>query len=179
MSVNWASCNVGGKVESDTGIYFAWGETSGKGSYSWDNYFDSPYDGDGTWAGCRQVTDDISGGSRDAAAAVMGGSWRLPSQDEMKELLDKCDWEWTSIKGVSGFKVKSRINGNSIFLPAAGNFDGTSVSNQGSYGAYWTGTVRPSSDHSTAGNLYFVKSVKSTQWGNRYLGRVIRAVCPR
>ncbi len=179
LSVNWASCNVGGKVESDTGIYFAWGETSGKGSYSWDNYFDSPYDGDGTWAGCRQVTDDISGGSRDAAAAVMGGSWRLPSQDEMKELLDKCDWEWTSIKGVSGFKVKSRINGNSIFLPAAGNFDGTSVSNQGSYGAYWTGTVRPSSDHSTAGNLYFVKSVKSTQWGNRYLGRVIRAVCPR
>lgn len=179
LSVNWASYNVGGKVETDTGMYFAWGETADKDSYSWSNYFDSPYDADGSWVGCSQVTSDITGGSRDAAAYIMGGTWRMPSQDEMKELVDNCDWEWTTINNVNGFKVKSRINGNYIFLPATGNFDGTSVSNKGTYGAYWTGTVRPSSDSSTAGNLYFVKSVKSTQWGNRYLGRVIRAVCPK
>lgn len=180
LSVYWASANVGAKNPSDTGKYFAWGETQSKSSYSWDNYFDYPYDESSTWVGCKKVTGDISGDNAyDPAAAVMKDSWRMPTADEMKELLDNCDWKWDTLDGVNGFKVVSRINGNSIFLPATGNFDGSSVSNYGTYGAYWTGTVRTGSDYSTASNLYFVKSVKATQWGNRYLGRTIRAVASK
>lgn len=180
LSVYWASSNVGGKAETDNGLYFAWGETAAKGSYDWSNYFDSPYDAGGTWAGCNNITSDICGNSDyDAASKIMGQSWRMPTDKEMKELIDNCDWEWTTIDNVAGFKVKSRVNSNYIFLPASGNADGSEILNKGSYGAYWTGTVRPSGDHSTANNLYFVPSMKSTQWGNRYLGRTIRAVWPK
>lgn len=180
LSVYWASANVGGKKPSDTGNYYAWGEIAPKYSYSWDNYFDNPYDATFNWAGCKKVTYDICGNKAyDPAVTVMKEKWRMPTAAEMKELLDNCDWQWSALDGVSGFKVVSRINGNSIFLPATGNFDGDSVSNFGSYGAYWIGTVRTGSDFSTASNLYFVKSVKSTQWGNRYLGRTIRAVAPK
>ena len=33
----------------------------------------------------------------------------MPTRSEQDELRNKCDWEWASINGVNGYKVKSRI----------------------------------------------------------------------
>lgn len=43
--------------------------------------------------------------------------WRIPSREEVEELLNKCEWNWGYYNGVNGYQVKGP-NGNSIFLPA-------------------------------------------------------------
>ena len=58
----------------------------------------------------------------------------MPRLEEIKELIYKCSWQWTELKGINGYKVTGP-NGNSIFLPAAGD-------RRGSNGNYWSGTLR-------------------------------------
>ena len=72
----------------------------------------------------------------DTARAKWGGSWRLPSQAEIQELIDKCKWTWSD----GGYHVKGP-NGKSIFLPAAGlAINNVSLEAEGEYGNYWTST---------------------------------------
>ena len=71
------------------------------------------------------------------ACKYWGGSWRLPTKNEMQELVDFCSWTWTTQNGVEGYKVTGP-NGNSIFLPAAGCPNGSSLKVAGSYGGYWS-----------------------------------------
>ncbi len=130
LSVKWATCNVGATRPEDYGNYYAWGETSPKTSYTMDN--------------CKTMdesTDDIDGDSYyDAATANWGSVWRLPTKSEFQELRDNCSWTWTKLNGVNGYEVKSKKNGNSIFLPAAGYCDGGTPSLRGSSGSYWSST---------------------------------------
>lgn len=178
LSVKWCFKNVGAQNETDYGNLYAWGETITKSSYVWDNYFDSPYDSEGNVVGCRNKTDDIAGDKEyDVVTSTMPGT-RMPTKDEMRELINQCDWNWTAVNGVSGYRITSKVNSNSIFLPAAGIQDGSSCENEGTYGGYWTGTVGSSATKMTAVNLYFTSQTKSMQQGNRYVGRSIRAVMP-
>ena len=64
---------------------------------------------------------------------------RLPTREEMQELLDCCSWNWTTYNGVEGYEVIGP-NDNSIFLPAAGCRGGTELETRGIYGRYWSGT---------------------------------------
>ena len=53
------------------------------------------------------------------------------------------DWEWDDAR--KGYTVTSKVNGyagNSIFLPAAGYRYGTSLDLAGSYGYYWSSSLR-------------------------------------
>ena len=139
----WASRNVGATKPEDYGDYFAWGETkgykSGKRNFTWSTYmwgdfdFDVDYSADGTGELDLKI---------DAAYVNLGSQWRMPSEDQFIELKNKCTWTWTTYKGVKGYIVKGK-NGNSIFLPAAGLRDGTSLYNAGSCGYYWLRTYRP------------------------------------
>lgn len=131
LSVKWATCNVGAESPEDYGSYYAWGETEEKSNYTWESY---KYTG-----GFNNIGSNISGTSYDVAHVKWGGSWRMPTFDEIVELCDKCSWEWTSVNGVNGQKVTGP-NGNSIFLPAAGVRYGSEVYYRGSYGYYWSGT---------------------------------------
>ena len=68
---------------------------------------------------------DISGTKYDVAHQKWGGKWYMPTYEDIDELLDNCSSEWTTLNGVNGKKFTSNINGNSIFLPAAGfSYDG-------------------------------------------------------
>ena len=81
---------------------------------------------------------DISGNAQyDAATANWGGSWRMPTSDELNELRTKCTWAWTTQNGVNGYKVTGPSGAN-IFLPAAGNRYGSSLYYAGSDGYYWS-----------------------------------------
>ncbi len=130
LSVRWATCNVGADKPEGYGDYFAWGEIEPKQSYtkrSSETYGKS--------------FGDIGGDRRyDAARARWGGSWRLPTKVEQDELREKCEWTWTTRNGVNGYVVTSKVNGNSIFLPAAGYRSGTSLNDAGSCGIYWSST---------------------------------------
>ena len=131
----WACCNVGASAPQDKGGYYAWGETEESAAYNADTYL--YYNSKNGWI---HIGDDISGTEYDVARAKWGAPWRMPSLDEMKELRDKCAHEWTRLNGVNGIHVTGP-NGNSVFLPAAGNRWGENLYSDGSYGCYWSGTL--------------------------------------
>ena len=62
--------------------------------------------------------------------------WRIPSKNQIKELINNCLWKWTQLNGVKGYLVTGP-NGNTMFLPAAGYRDGSSSPFYIS-GAYWS-----------------------------------------
>ena len=164
LSVKWATCNVGATSPSDYGDYFAWGEISTKSSYTENN--SKTY---------KKHMGDIAGNSKyDAARANWGSTWRMPTKKEFQELKDQCIWTWTSQGGHSGYRVTSKTNGNSIFLPAAGGRFRESLFNVGSYGYYWS--AGPS--NTTYGrNLSFYSSYVYPQYYNsRAYGFSVRPV---
>lgn len=128
LSVKWASCNVGADSPKDYGDYFAWGEVIPKKRYSAANYSykDSP---------------NILPPHADAATVNWGGAWRMPTDAELTELCEQCTWTWISQNGVNGYKVTSKSNGNSIFLPVAGYRDDSSLGSAGNHGYYWSSSI--------------------------------------
>ena len=101
--------------------------------------------------------------------------WRMPTEAEFQELMDKCTWEWQEGDSINwtlnlnpenrnGYKVTGP-NGNSIFLPANGSGNGsmTPVST-GTIGFYWTQT--PSEKHAGCYNLLkFTATDKKISFG--------------
>ena len=76
----------------------------------------------------------------DSAHAQMGGDWRMPSKDDIYELLTFTTNEWIEDyegSGVNGRVFTSKKNGNTMFIPAAGIWDGSSVLNQGDDADLW------------------------------------------
>ncbi len=137
LSVKWSSHNVGASSPEEYGGYYAWGETEEKEVYNLETYayYDSNTD--------KFVhMGSISGTQYDVAHVKWGGKWRMPTLDEMKELIDKCTWEWTTYKGVTGQMVTGP-NGNSIFLPAAGGRWDEDLDDDGSDGYYWSESPNP------------------------------------
>ena len=126
LSVLWSSRNVGASSGELSGFYVGWADRSGRqNSTTPDDYpsTDPPL--------------HISGTEYDIARYLWAETWRIPTKDEMEELLRMCQWYWTSINGVPGFQIVGRT-GNSIFLPAAGSRFGTDYEDAYYYGRYWT-----------------------------------------
>ena len=136
----WACCNVGATTPEGYGGYYAWGETETKSTYDWSTYKHC----EGTKESCRNIGSDIAGTQYDVAHVKWGGSWRMPSKDQVKELLDNCSSVWTTFNGVKGRKFTSKKNGKSVFLPAAGDRWDDGLYYAGSYGSYWSSTQNPS-----------------------------------
>ena len=145
----WATCNVGASTPEEYGNYYAWGETTTKSSYSYDNY---KWSNDGCDTFTKYNTSSSYGTvdnktvlelADDAAHANWGGAWRMPTDGEWGELLDECTWEWkNAYKGTTaGYLVTSKTNGNSIFLPAAGFRNAESLGDAGYYGRYWLSSL--------------------------------------
>ena len=162
--LKWATCNVGASLPSEYGNYYAWGEIEPKENYTQENCL--------TWG---QEIGDISGNPQyDAARANWGGTWRMPTKSEFEELIEECEWEWTSEGENRGYRVTG-TNGNSIFLPAAGGRDGTSLYYAGSYGRYWSSAPNEG-DTRSAYSLDFYSDNHDTGWTSRYDGRSVRPV---
>ena len=164
--VKWATCNVGASSPEDYGDYFAWGETSPKAEYSWENSVTN-----------GEEMSDISGYAQyDAATANWGGSWRMPTKEQMEELVEHCEWEWTQVNGVNGAKVIGP-NGSCIFLPAAGFRDGSSFFHDGYDGFYWSSTPYDYYyDLNYAYNLYFITGDEDVNLSYRYYGLTVRPI---
>ena len=166
LSVKWATCNIGADSPEDYGNYYAWGETETKGSYTTSN---------SVTHGAEMS--NISGKTKyDAATANWGDSWRMPTYDEIEELINSCTWRLRYENGVKGYLVTGS-NGNSIFLPATGYRDGTSRYEAGSTGNYWSSTPVTSDDRNrTAWYLFFSSSGLTGSGFYRYLGHTVRPV---
>ena len=122
LSVKWATFNVGARAPEYYGDYFAWGETEPKEEYSWATY---------KW--CDGTKDNVTKYNKtdslttlepedDAAHVHWGNKWRMPTKEELQELIDSCQWERTTVNEVRGNTVTGP-NGNSIFIPLAGSYN--------------------------------------------------------
>ena len=153
----WADMNVGACSPEEYGDYFQWGETvpctfksehlsmpinyapgftpvrrEDFGTEKDPLYIVSTLDADGWWA-CN-----IAGKTKfDAATANWGRLWCMPTKAQMDELFSECELNMCSRGGVNGLLVTGR-NGNSIFLPAAGQRAEDEIYFEGRYCDYWT-----------------------------------------
>ena len=177
----WATCNVGAEFPEDYGDYFAWGETTTKSTYNWSNYKWCKGDYDTQTKYCTSSSygtvdnNTILDLSDDAAYVNWGSSWRMPTDAELKELKDNCTWTPTTQNGVKGYKVTSIINGNSIFLPAAGYRDNSDLVSSGSFGNYWSSSLYTGSSRN-AYYFYFTSDNVYNLMSNRYGGHSVRPV---
>lgn len=144
----WADHNVG---EGLLGNYFAWGDSRVKDKYNKNSYLH--------WSGANYEKYRNSGtvlnDADDAAIQHWGVAWRTPSKEQWQELIDECDWAWDSeiiytetgpIGGFNGYRVTSKKNSASIFLPAAGQQNdepgkGSGISGVFTLGWYWANTT--------------------------------------
>ena len=134
------------------------------------------YDAGGTFIGDNKTTLEAAD---DAATRKLGSPWRMPTLVEIRELLDanNCTWTWTTQDGKNGYEVKSKTNGNSIFLPAAGGREGSVLNDAGSEGNYWSSSLSTAYS-SYARGLYFDSSGHDWDGSYRYYGFSVRPVRP-
>ena len=188
LKVIWADRNLGADSPSDYGNYYAWGETEPKDFYDWSNYkwatgskySITKYNTNSSYGNVDNVKQLLP--EDDAAAAATNGVWRMPTREELQNLLSSCIWEKTTIKtedgDVFGYTVKSATTDNSIFLPAAGCIIGSEPNKHNQYGLY------PSSEICTGGSykddycwyLFFQSGEKIIYGDSRARGWAIRPV---
>lgn len=163
----WACCNVGAKKPEDYGGCYAWGETETKSTYDWKTYkFYRNKE-------LVSIGSDIAGTQYDVAHVKWGGTWVMPSESQIKELLDSCHHEMTWVNGVKGIKFTSKSNGMSIFLPNMGGRYSHDLS--GSCGYFWSST--PDSEFSRdAVYLYFSSGRAGWFYDLRCNGFAVRPV---
>jgi len=185
LSVLWADRNVGADTPEAPGIYVAWGELQPKEEYLMANYrfclgdystptkyfaFDS-----------KRVTTVPDGKTilepeDDVATVMSSGDWRPPTNAEITELVQQCTWEWIADDDAPGYRVTG-LNGNTIFLPAAGIRTGSRLMYDGHEGYYWTAESMFVADEvyclRFTPRLVAHRNFKSTE---RWHGCVVRAV---
>ena len=159
----WATCNVGANTPEEYGDYFAWGETTPKDRYSLGTYqyckgaynTMTKYCNNASY-GYNGYTDDLTTllPEDDAATANWGDGWRMPSQSEWQELLDNTTMTWTTQNGVNG-RLFTASNGNTLFLPAAGDRTNSSLNGAGSDGFYFSSSLYTDNANYAWGFYYF------------------------
>ena len=167
----WCEHNVGASRPEEFGLYFSWGNVTGHAEGSGYDFSQTNYDASAGAALTGNITVDDT---YDMAHHNMGGLWRLPRPAEFSELNSNCDHVWIDEDGVQGMRFTSRINGNAIFFPAAGLYDGTTLYGRGTHGDYW------SSGFGSASNAYYLyfnsADVNPQNNSSRRYGFTVRAV---
>ena len=179
----WATCNVGANSPEDYGDYFAWGETEPKFFYEWSAY---------KWCNGSKYTQtkycinsyygDVDNKtvldlSDDAANANWGGSWRMPTAEEVEELLTYCTEDMIGREGINTFTgcTFTGPNGNSIFLPATGFYDAVNCAGQGGSAHYWTSSLT-SEESNFAYCFQILVGSRYNKETDRCYGRSVRPV---
>ena len=134
----WACCNVGTTIPEGCGGYYAWGETEEKEIYDWATYIHC----DGTMETCHDIGSDIAGTEYDVAHIQWGGSWVMPSQEQILELVNKCSFSWVKTNGLRG-ALFTGPGGGTIFLPEADFRWNEFLECPMPGGYYWSSTQSP------------------------------------
>ena len=170
----WCEHNVGASTPYEDGLYFSWGNITGHtgtDGYDFGTSNDGPY---ASTDGAALTGNIPTNGTYDAARHNMGAPCRMPTVGEFQELNNNCDSEWTDEDGVAGRRFTSRINGNSIFFPASGYRNGTSLHDRGTGGYYWSASL-----YSQTRGYYLdfnSSGVHPAYYNYRFLGFSVRAV---
>ena len=175
LSVKWASWNLRAYSEESHGASFAWGDHG----YS-TSEFVAPWTKykwcEGSWDSMTKYCTDSYYGTvdnkttldpeDDYANLYWGNGWRVPTKEEMQELVEKCTWISLELNGVEGFRIVGP-NGNKIFLPTPGYSSG--------HDYYWTSAL-DESDNRNAHVLHFKSRRYDLTSYLRYVNGYIRPV---
>lgn len=142
LSVKWATYNMGATAPEEAGNFYAYGETEPKEEYSLETYqwyYPDYNDWDcDEWEKYYRLGTTITGSYYDVAHMKWGEQWRMPTREEFNELIFGCSWQKTGINGVSGMLGTSKVNGNTIFFPCAGNMVDAEHTHDGTNAFLWT-----------------------------------------
>ena len=172
----WATCNVGATSPEQKGLYFAWGETVG---YTAEQVTSGVRAFDSASYTASAISADLTL-EQDAAHVNLGGNWRMPTKAEWRELIDNCNVVWTDDYNgteVAGCIFTSKVNGNSVFFPAAGLCFDSSVGDFGSDGHYWSTSGLSSSR--AWGLRFYCDDLYMNYYYYRFYGQPVRGVCKR
>lgn len=177
LGVKWATVNMGASQPQEPGNLFAWGETQGKSDYSWSTY---------KWGTTSLTKYTYRDGKMtleaddDVAQVWWGWGWRMPTNAEFSDLCTKCTWTETTLSGVNVFKITG-TNGNSIYIPLAGNYVGTTLQLYGTSVIYWTSERLGGYDDSAKTMVANKGSSRGStgQVSPRCQGMYVRAVKPK
>ena len=170
----WATCNVGANTPEEVGDLYAWGEIETKETYSWDTYKWCTSKPSSTNYSITKYCDRNSYGVIDGKVALeptddvarikWGGSWHIPTDTEIQELLDNCTFEWVKIDNVRGYKFTGS-NGNNIFMPSVnGSFE------------YWSSSLRQNARGTNANEFWGGSSSLEVSGSQRCYGLPVRPV---
>lgn len=162
----WATCNVDAATPEQPGKHYAWGEVATKSSYAASN---SKY--------YNKAADDVAGDkTSDVATAKWGSGWRMPTKAEFDELVRYCNRRYVQKNGRWGEELTSVFNKKSIFLPATGSKEGTSLHEASGCGMYWTSTPQKDQWNNGAHNYHFGAALGEMGVGERSEGFAVRPV---
>lgn len=189
LSVKWATFNVGATSPWNYGAYYAWGEIETKTYYSTSNYKLMTEKGDSITKYNTQSSFGIVDNKTtldledDVAHVKWGGSWRMPTWEELDELCNNCIWSLTSINNIGGYLVIGKKEGytdHSIFLPIAGYYE-YGLCDDVRYGYYWSSSLYLDYPDYTY-NAWFLRFGSGFHYSNsgrnRCIGLSVRPVCP-
>lgn len=174
----WATRNVGASSPTDFGNYYAWGETKFKSVYNWSTYRYCEYHGLYDHPLTKYIdTDTLTTLQPDDDAATVNYGGRTPTRAEWEELQENTTHQWVTINEVSGMNIIGP-NGNSLFLPAAGERYDSLIYLVGNFGRYWSSSLFSGID------VYLCNMGPNTMelsynWGvhgYRHYGHSVRAV---
>lgn len=185
----WATCNVGASKPEDIGLYFAWGETTGykdaadkEGEFTWNSYKLCNGSSSTMTKYCTSSSYGIVDNKTileledDAAYINMGGSWRMPTEEEFQKLYNACTTTWTTQNGVIGrlFKLKTDSS-KQLFFPAAG-YAGSFMNFVGSYGYYWSSSLYTHYNHEALFLCFDNSHIGPLSSKYRYIGCSVRGI---
>ena len=177
----WADRNLGAKSLEDYGAFVSWGNTDlhfpNKDNVDWgddDEAFDYKFNSEEYRKTPGYKLEGNIDAEHDAATVNLGEPWCMPTEDDFQELYDNCIWTRKTLNGVNGYEVKSKINGNSIFLPCSGYGGGASWYSRGSSGYYWSSSLYSASN----GRVLSFNSggVHAQDYNFRFYGFAVRPV---
>ena len=184
----WMRYNIGATKETDYGLYFQWGDTVGysgddaKEHSTWDT---CPGNGEksscdstsfATWKS-ENLTDGVLNTSVDAAYVHTSGKAKMPTQGQLRELINGTDKEWTTIDGVNGWKFTSKKDSSKyIFIPAAGYVNNGKFNIVGNNGYVWSSSLNTSNESYAYGLYFYSGDVYVSSRSSRYLGVSVRGV---
>ena len=204
----WAKKNLGAETEEDAGLYFQWGDTQGYTAeqvgvdkqFTWDDYKFS-IDGSSSNFSKYNSTDGktVLDLEDDAVHAMMGGKWRMPTNEDFQELISNTDlylvpemgeeihgnarsdgnsfeWEQAASGTIRGMKFCKKDNRQTyLFVPCGGDVFKDSVRSVGFKGYLWSSSLY---SHSVQGawDFGFFASNGYINSYNRCVGLPVRGV---
>ena len=182
----WATCNVGATKPEDEGLLFQFGRVDG---YKYEDKNDQFRTNDQnkqdtgnkfiplTPSGKVYKTNELDL-EDDAAHVNMGGKWRMPTKDELEELLNNTTHDVVTVNRVKGMLFTSKINSNKLFIPFMQGYwyDGTWYDAAGSNARVWSSQVRPSNVNSAYRLNCYSSGIACISFSSRSFAFSVRGV---